>query len=239
MNARRSLQTLASILFVTLATLGAPTQAADLQLTFETDRVIAEGLSPGTDAVFFAVTHGRMGWDHVIRRVDRVITDDDRDGVVELIWDRGNLPFQSVWVVIDSRNGQYTSAVPPGMTNRDVGISIDELIRDGNSVTGVVQNKRNYVEVLLSHPGFGVWGLTTGDGGPNDADGQADGQIQIDFDRMRPLDDSSPAPHVIPNGGIVAIIDGLTLEFGVCRVSGGPANNQAMTLPTTGEEVGR
>ena len=220
-----------------LLTTSATAFAGEPSLRFAPDRVIAEGLSPGTDAVLFAVVHRRLGWKHVIERIDEVITDDDRDGQVELVWKRGNLPYQSVWIVIDSRNGKYASSVPPSMTRREVALRVEDLVRESNDVIGVVQQQRRYVEVLLSHPGFGVWGTTTGDGGSNDADGEANGRIHINFEQMQPIHTSSQAPRVMPNGGIIAIIDGLSLEFGVSRVSGGGHN--ASTLVGMGGEVGR
>ena len=234
MNARRLRLpcTLASILFVTLAALAAPAQAADLQLNYETDRVIAEGLSPGTDAVFFAVAHYRKGWDKIIRRVDGIVTDEDHDGTVEFIWEYGDLPYQSVWIVIDSRNNKFAAGSPPRMIDKDVGITLDDLVRDGNNIIGIVQHQRRYLEALLTHPGFGVWSMTTGDGVPGDNDGQANGRIEIAFDAMKPLHGSSPAPSIVPNGGIIAFIDGLTLEYGVSRVTGGTPPTLAQGFDT-------
>ena len=209
--------------------------AADPQITFGPDRVIAEGLSPGTEAIFFGMVVQRNGSVRQYRRVDRVVADDDRDGLVELVWD-GDLPPRSIWAVIDARNGKHAIEVPEHMTRREIPLSVDDLVRDQGDLVGVLQQQRSYIEVLLFHPGSGAWGVTTGDGTSTDADGEHNGSITVQLSAMQPLYDSGAAPRVLVNGGILMIIDPRRMEFGVTRVTGGGQTTAAQQAE--GVEVG-
>ena len=186
---------------------------SEVRLEIEQDRIIAEGLNPGAEAVVFAVMHDRRGWSKVIRRVDQILADEDHDGRVELVWD-GGVPLRSLCVVIDTQTGEMAMATPPGFNLRR--FELDDLVWDGPSAVGAVHRKCRYLETLLVQPGAGggggVWGLTAGDGPPHDGDGVANGEIRIDFSSMHPLHGSAEAPQA-GNGGVVVIIDALTLEI--------------------------
>jgi hypothetical protein len=212
-----------------------PSDSAGMpDLSFGPDRVIAKALTPGTEAVFFGLVTRRNGWIRQYERVDRMVVDEDRDGEVELVWD-GDLPHSSIWAVIDSRNGSYAMAVPEEITRREIELSVDDLVPEQGGFVGVLQQQRSYIEVLLSHPGFGVWGLTTGDGAQNDADGIANGAIRVDFDAMLPLHASGRAPHVVPDGAILMVIDPRRMEFGATLVTGAGQSDAASSRQ--GEEL--
>ena len=149
-----------------------------------------------------------------------MVEDTDGDGRVELVWEEGALPYQSVWVVVDSLTGEYAYGVPPGMSLREIVIGLSDLVIDQTSgeVVGVNQSHCRYLEGLLVSPGAGVWAITSGDGPPNDGDGVADGKIMIHFQQMRTSSGSLDAPEYAGPGDIVVVVDALELRIGVYRI---------------------
>lgn len=186
-------------------------------ISFAEKSVVAEGLTPGSDAIWFAVVKQMEGWMRVIIRVDEVTEDSDFDGVVELEWGRP-IPRHSVWMVVDSQTGDHAAAVPEGMIRREYEFSLLDLVLDHESVLGFVQ-QRTYLEVTLVSPALqGAWGMTVNDGSEYDADGNLNGRVQINFSNMHPVYQGGQAPESAPFGGVILMIDPKKLEFCVMRL---------------------
>jgi hypothetical protein len=201
-------------LLMTAVTMVAVAAEPTIEVSFAADRVIAEGLVPGADAVWLGVAHTRHGWDHRIQRIDRLVTDDDGDGRVELVWHEP-LPIQSVWVVVDQASGRHAVATPPGMPLRPLELDTTRAIIDSGQLLGLTIPKRRYLEVMAVDPGLGTWGLTTGDGTVGDADGTANGEIRIEPVAMTALHTSPQAPEALAGSSLIIVIDACNLEVGV------------------------
>ncbi len=194
-----------------LVVAGTTAIAAELQLRFEPDRVIAEGLSPGADAVWLGVVHGARRWQQTVQRIDRVTSDNDQDSTVDLLLPDG-VPRRSVRTVVDASTGRYSIATPAGAGPPPVEIPAGSLVLEGTKVTGVQLSQRRYVEALLVEPGLGAWGLTAGDGSIRDGDGEVNGVILVRFEQMEQLHGSGSAPQHASSSGMLIVIDALTLE---------------------------
>ncbi len=198
------------VLTTILAPVGMTATAAELQLLFEADRIVAEGLSPGADAVWLGVEHGSRRWQLTVHRIDRLLPDTDQDGRVELLLPDG-VPQHSVWAVVDAFTGLAAIATPSGPGPPPVEIAPSSLVPEGTDPTGVLLTQRRSVEVLLVEPGLGIWRLTAGDGAMNDSDGVVNGELLLSFGQMRQLFDSGPAPQRASGSASLVVIDALTL----------------------------
>jgi hypothetical protein len=216
----RSSVTVLGVMLAMLMLTGVMAAWSAPQLSFSNDRIIADGVTAGAETWWFGVVHTSRGWDHVVMCVDRAVTDDDADGSVELVWDRGVLPRQSAWLVVDMASGEHTTAAPTGMSLREIDLGPASLVYEGEQVTGVVQEQVRYLEAFLAQPGLGAWRLTSGDGSPSDDDGSADGKIVVRFATMRSQDGDMAAPESASPGDIVAVVDALELRIGVYSLTG-------------------
>ncbi len=201
-----------------------PTQlgliAGASELRCEADRVVAEGVSPGAEVVFFGVVHGSRRWERTVRRIDRLVPDLDNDGVVELVMPDG-VSRQSVWVAVDTASSEVTTATPAGVSRAPLAISDAAFEREDAGAAGMVLPRCNSAEVLLVEPGLGAWGLATGDGTRSDADGELDGLIHLGFQQMQPLFDSGAAAGHVSNGSVIVVIEALSLDVAVGQVGSG------------------
>jgi hypothetical protein len=71
------------------------------------------------------------------------------------------------------------------------------------------------VELLLVRPGIGAWGLTVGDGGASDGDGDRNGAIRLALAALRPVLLAPAAPSAVLPGDALVVIDTQTLQFAV------------------------
>lgn len=203
--------TLAPLILMTiLVQVGTTARAAELQLRFEADRIVAEGLSPGANAVWLGVEHGSRRWQHTVHRIDRLLPDMNQDGKVELMLPDG-VPQHSVWAVVDASTGCVAFATPSGTGPPPAEIAPSTLVPDTATATGVLLTQRRSVEALLVEPGLGIWGLTAGDGGSNDSDGVVNGELVLSFGQMRQLFESGQAPQQVSGSASLVVIDVLTL----------------------------
>jgi hypothetical protein len=178
-------------LLVGLALLFPGVISAEPLITFEEQSVVASGMSPGGQVVWFSVAkqiEGRMA--DFVRRDDLLI-DEDGDGSVRFELGR-DVPRQSIWVAVDLATGEAAVATPEGYPLRDASLAPGrgrgEAGRPDWSEEG-----RQLLELLVVRPGEGAWGLAFGDGGARDEDGRADGRITAALARLQAVG-RSPAP---------------------------------------------
>lgn len=181
------------LLSILLATLPRPATAEPV-LAFEERAVVATGLTPKGEVVWFSVAKQiEGGMAHFVRR-DDVLPDTDGDGTVRFELDR-TVPLQSIWVAVDLATGAAAVGTPEGYTLRDASAPPGR----GRGAAGRpdwVEEGRELLELLVVRPGQGAWGMTLGDGGANDDDGRGDGRITAVLARLRAVgaNPASPAP---------------------------------------------
>jgi hypothetical protein len=195
---------------------GNPTTPAqpDLKLAFEKSAVVASGLPPGSQVVWFGVARQISQHTATIVRRETVIADDDKDGAVRLELDRP-VPFQSIWVAVDLATGAAAVAVPEGYPLRQVELP-GQSVGHGGGQSDWVEDSRGYVDIVVVRPGQGAWGATVGDGGGADDDGAYDGRLVAALDRMRGLGPNPPgAPQHFKPRDLVVVIDPNRMEVGL------------------------
>jgi len=187
-------------------------------ITFENKRVVASGITRGSDAVLFGVSRDRGDWlDHFFHW-RMTAADADNDGVVSFERDKG-FPPQSMLLVIDLALGEVAAASPPPLEIQLSPLDLGEArYGPSGSIVSLTQ-AGSRVDVLLARPGVGAWGASIADGGSLDADRAFNGAVAIDFNRLRPLGVSPADPDGVRPGDILAIADAGRPWLAVVRVT--------------------
>jgi hypothetical protein len=175
-----------------------PTPAPpELKLAFEKSAVVASGLPPGGQVVWFGIA--RELSQHTAKIVRREITTcrSSRSG-----WP---------WI---SPAGPRRSP-PEGYPLRRIELP-GQNVGHGGAKPDWVEDDRGYVDVMVVRPGQGAWSATVGDGGANDDDGAYDGRLVAALDRMRGVG-ASPlsAPEHFSPRDVVVVIDANRMEVGL------------------------
>lgn len=183
----------------------------DPALEFRGHVVHATSLRPGAQVLLFGVARDHDGYNAVIRRWSEVLTDSDHDGQVEL--DLGsNVPFQSIFAVVDLNDGHYTVASPTGfgaippkrakMLRRGPRALVDRMTSPGPMADAV------YVQ-----PGAGAWKVQLTDGVDTDRDGAADGATTFAVSDFSPLLPGLAVPQEFQPGGILIVINAYDMDL--------------------------
>jgi|SRR3954447_691721 len=75
---------------------------------------MARGLTPGTQALVYGLGSGSNGLDRLFWEWHEVVTDTDNDGVVTFTVTQ-NIPWRSIWAVVDLRPRPMTHDSSVGM----------------------------------------------------------------------------------------------------------------------------
>jgi hypothetical protein len=185
---------------------------------FTAHGVVARGVSPNAQVVFFGV--GSIPFPaRYLRRIVRwhqVVSDHGADGSVT--FDLGqDMPPESVWVVADLTNGQYTLVRPTGATGHVPIRGGSALRQHGNTSDTFAFNRRN-LDLLYIHPGHGAWAWTALAGSPGNAE-VSETVTSVSATTGTPLAGSDKLASFVP-GGILVAVDNHTLEVQITRVSG-------------------
>ncbi len=201
-------------LFAASAAFAAP---APLTVRLEPSAIVAEGLSPHGNVLLFGVSVESRGFNDAIRRWDRVASDDDGDGRVTFAFEE-EIPFRSIWAVVDLRGDDYVvvtpqgttvpQPVPPGALRPG---AKDEIA--GLELTGTVA----YVAIIRG--GAGAWGLNVDANGRNDDDQTDAAVMRVDPNKLSSLAGNAPPPRVLVPGDLLLIINPLDMEFFATRLA--------------------
>jgi len=183
------------------------------RIAFEESGVVASGLTPGKQVVWFAVEH-RIGADFAGTIAERYEAGTAAaDGTARLDLQQPAAP-SSFWVAVDVDSGTFAVAGPDGYRLRKpgrparlgpgAGEASDEILDDHPLLVG-----------LVVRPAEGAWAFAVGDGGPSDGDGVNDGHLRFALDRLRPLPGSPAAPSRLGGKDLWFIVDPLAMEIAV------------------------
>jgi hypothetical protein len=140
------------VLAIGLVLLALPLSAATPpQISFEPEAVVAHGISPKGQAVWFSVAReiSRRSTNVVPRHA--VVADDDGDGTVRLELEQ-EVPLRSIWFVVDLATGETAVAVPEGFP-------LLEMELPGRAIPAALNRldlERRMVYLLLVRPGVGA-----------------------------------------------------------------------------------
>jgi hypothetical protein len=188
-----------------------------LVLTFEDTAVVASGIAPGGQAVWFGIAYDFQRVRPELLRWERVDSDADGDGRVTLQVGRP-IPVRSLWIAVDLTTGDYAIATPNPASKHERPQDARALVNGAKGTPQFFREQRAYLDVLLVRPGVGCWTVSLGDGGVTDSDGRPDGFVKADFSRMVPLGTSPASPEDGKGKDLVFAVDPETLQFSVSKL---------------------
>jgi len=196
-----------------LAQGGPPPVKPDPKLTFETQAVVATGLSPKEKVVWFGVEHRiDAGFSReLVRRFD--VAEVGADGTARLVLKEPPAP-RSFWVAVDLKSGEFALAAPEGYRIRRP-LKPSQLSAAAGSAADGIADDRLYLIGLVVRPGEGAWSFTGGDGGDKDADGHSDGRVRFALEGLTPLPGSPAPPSKVRGADLWFIVDPLKMEIAV------------------------
>ena len=190
--------------------------AAPPEITFEPDAVVARGVSPKGQAVWFGVAReiSRQATNVVPRH--EILADDDGDGTVRLELD-GEVPLRSIWFAVDLATGETGVATPEGFPLLEIDLPGEAIPAALNRL----ELQRRFAYLLLVRPGVGVWQLRIGDGGESDEDGEPDGALRAALSSLTPLQEGGPPPpERFSPRDVLLVIDPERMESASVRIGG-------------------
>jgi hypothetical protein len=205
----------ALLTFVAVPLMAQP--ANDVAVSFGASTVTASGITPGKSALFFASGIRKNGYDQSRVRVVRMVTDDDRDGIVT--FDLGtSVPATTVWVVVDLNNGHFTLATPVEAVADEVALPRNAFHKAGNAVVQFGFDHPT-LDLLYIHPGRGVWTWSALDGRLLDRDGP-NGVTLIDVHDGKRADGGAGAASDFAAGGHLLAVDWYKMQYAVVHLDG-------------------
>lgn len=190
--------------------------AAPPEITFEPDAVVARGISPKGQAVWFSVAReiSRQATNVVPRQ--EILTDEDGDGTVRLELGR-EVPLRSIWFAVDLATGETGVATPEGFPLLEVDLPGEAIPAALNGL----ELRRRFAYLLLVRPGVGAWQLRVGDGGESDEDGEPDGTLRAALSSLAPLEEGGPPPpERFSPKDVLLVIDPERMESASVRIGG-------------------
>lgn len=153
----------------------APAQGQALELTVLETSVEAHGVSPGGEVAWLGVSRevDERFRTHVTL-VDRLLVDEDHDGVVTLLLER-SVPTLAVWAAVDVTTGLVAMASPGGSQVR---WAPEGTVRFRGQ-SGHVEVDLKYLQAILVRPGLGAFRSHLVDGGQFDAGPPSDGKVVL------------------------------------------------------------
>lgn len=202
---------------VCLLLLAAPlAAAAPPEITFESSAVVARGISPKGQAVWFSVAREISRQSTRVVPRQEVLTDEDGDGTVRLELDR-EVPLRSIWFAVDLATGETGVATPEGFPLLEVELPGEAIPAALNGL----ELRRRFAHLLLVRPGVGAWQLRVGDGGESDEDGEPDGTLRAALSSLSPLQEGGPPPpERFSPKDVLLVIDPERMESASVRIGG-------------------
>lgn len=205
-------------IILSLAARGLSAAAPDaLAVDLLKTRVVIRGLTPGGVGIVFGGARQRR--DYVLyTRWQQALTDDDRDGVVELEVAAG-VPFESVWIAVDQTSGRMAVAVPPDSSFEALAFPRSVLRKNAEGVLDRYESARGAVDLLIVRPHVGAWVAYAADGEPGDSDEQRNGRTTVVFGETRALAGRAPAPQRLTPHDVVVAIDVRRLQYYLMEIA--------------------
>jgi len=172
--------------------------------------VVVSGTSPGSEVLVFGAFQETVGYTPALGTYQKFLTDADRDGVVTADFGRP-LPHRSVWIAIDTRNGDYAFAAPSGYRFQlhDLPASAIVKSKSGDDALSLAFGS---AEILVLRPGGGAWRSAVERGGGND-EGDADHKkLLISVSRLKSLRSKGTGPASLLPGDRIIAVNPFTLE---------------------------
>jgi hypothetical protein len=185
-------------------------------IAFDDARVLLT-VGPGDTVVVFGAAQ-RVGGTRQLMRWQRVASDDDGDGQIEVVLPRPVEP-NSIWLAVSTETGALGTAAPAGSEFRRIDFPAAVLPKDAAGALDRYITGRDAVDLLVIRPHVGAWAGFAADGRQGDADGKYNGGLTLKFSNLRTIHGNSPSPpHLTPHDVVVAV-DVRRLEYYATEVN--------------------
>jgi hypothetical protein len=193
-------------------------------VTFEDSAaVVAAGLTPGSDAIFWSVGREPLG---AVQRIVRHQGVEVVDALGEARFEpeTGAVLLKSVWAVSDVTTGAFAIAAPPGFVLREIPFPGNGFAAGAPGRVNRLRHPKSALDLLMIRPGVGAWRLRAHDTSAKDRDGEDDDQVMTDLDDLEPFEPGGPEPpERFARDDVIVVIDPHDLTYYSTRLLGPPA----------------
>lgn len=211
---------LRTALLVATVLAGAITNAENtsgITLVVGIDAVSVANVPIGGSVVLFTVQRtSRSGGIHLHDSAE-VLTDDDRDGVVRFVPEKG-VPLRSIWVAAELGSGAHAVASHPEFPLYARPLTETNLRKDAQGAIATLEMEIPRLMLLLVSPGKGAWVLKSTEGGRGDGDAVPDGQLSMVFEQATSVDGKEKAPKHLKAGDFIAVVNPGQLDVWTAEV---------------------
>jgi hypothetical protein len=206
MKMQTVLRIVAALLCIGTSMLAHATPA--LAMTVASSTVTISGVTPHGKVVFFGVARFVDRTTVIVRRLDRIVSDDDGDGVVAI--DIGqSVPWKSVFAAVDFASGRYVLATPDASMFPLLPLPLGAagLFKESEGTVKHIVVKHHICEILIVRPNVGAWGHIIAAGNKYDVTPEA-GHATANVAASPALGPGiPPAPDHLEEGDVVVLID--------------------------------
>jgi len=199
---------LSALLVITAATIQAAQPA--MTIAFSGRTIIVRGASPGSEVLVFGAYQHMVGYFAAYDTFQEFVADEGHDGAVTVDF-RAPIPRRSVWIAIDTRNGEYSVAAPAGYR-----VKLSDL-----PATAIAKSKAGddalslsfaAAEILVLRPGGSAWRGRSDRGGTNDERDADSKKLLVSASHLMALRGREPGPRALRPSDLIIAINPLTLE---------------------------
>jgi hypothetical protein len=202
-------------LLALLLILGTFTATAQLHVEYAPRSLHISGASHLGDVVVVGTTHSRYLGNELIsghQSINRADVGGSLTVTVE------HLSFQSVWLIVDLRSGEFGTFSPPGYEPSQIPVPPDAIDHFGRSILQV----RRSASVFLVRKGVGAWRARAGEDSATDDPAAA--RLPVNSKRLKSIGATPAAPEVFVPGDILMVFDAPYMKFWITKLT--PADLQ-------------
>ena len=186
-------------------------------ITFESNRVIANGFHAGREVILFGVA--TAPGPYFLRELQYTQTlTADANGSVSYQIDDG-VPRRSVWFAVDSQTRDYAVAAPAGSATRPL-LARPAALAGVQGATALLSIDAELADVLIVRPGVGGWTGSCGKNSRKDGNRGKSGAMQLPLDQITSPSKTKGHPDVILPSDLIIIVDGETLLYYAGNIAG-------------------
>ncbi len=216
------------VLLLLLASVTSSVALAAPSLTFQPSAVAIEGVTPGGEVAWLAVSRRPLET-HQRVEIYRQLTTADAAGRAQLALG-DTVTLKSIFAAVDLATGDYAVAAPATSSLLERALLAEAFITDASGAAVLLRHDRPRMEALVVRPGSATgserpsaWAGAVEDGGALDEGEAYDGQVELSPRLLPPLIEDQPAAQTFRPGDVVILINPEALEISALRLGEGPA----------------
>jgi hypothetical protein len=186
-------------------------------ITFESNRVTANGFHAGREVILFGV--GTAPGPYFVRQLQytQTLTADANGSVSYEIAD--GVPRRSVWFAVDAQTRDYAVAAPATSAARPL-LAPPASVAGSQGATDLLSINAELADVLIVRPGVGVWTGSCGRNSRKDGNRGKSGAMHLPLDQIASTSKTKGHPDVILPSDLIIVVDGETLLYYAGNLAG-------------------